>query len=147
MNTNNATPAPLSETTVREAEEALKEARYRMMQGIEAEAQHRQAIYEATQDRELASRGSPCCAEVLSADTPPGVIAALVGELSKRLHGEDIIFTEELFRHMTGENTLPAWAHRVPDGRVFYLGKAWAVAEAAGIDLSPLVCGPFLEAL
>lgn len=145
METSSASEAALSSRCIEATAEDLRLVRNRELVALEEDVKYRLAIYHATQNASLALQGFDALA-------PSGldlieVLATLCGELSRRLRVADVCITEELHRHMLRTPGLPTWTHRGLEGRVFYVGKVWAVAEAAGIDLTPLVCDPFLEAL
>jgi hypothetical protein len=75
------------------------------------------------------------------------VLAICAGAVGKRLHGAEVVISEELYRHMIEQPGLPVWTHRNPHGGVFYVAKAWAVEEATGISLPAIVSGIVGEVL
>lgn len=147
MTTNTNQQELLSAESLEAAREAIHRSRNSLIDALAADVRNRLAIFEATKDAALAFQGIQWAESVGEALDPVTVRAALSGELGTRLGAAEVCIPEELFHLITQQPGLPAWTHRNPNGGLFYVAKVWALAEASGIDLRPIVCGPFLETL
>lgn len=147
-------PGTIPQDTKDTAMMALLDARSRVVSSIAQEAQQRLSIYSATGNAELAAEGAPWAMEMAKAafqsmdperpnmDTIKGHLA---GELARRLYGEVLCIPEELHQHMTEKPGLPAWTERGLEGGMFYLAKAWGVAEVLGLDIGRLAAEALRE--
>lgn len=148
-------PNSLTQEAKDKAVMALMDTRYRLVSATAQEAQHRLAIYAATENLELASEGAQWALDMARATFPdmdpscPDITALkahLSGELARRLYNEQLCIDEGLHRLMLTTPGLPTWTERgAEEGESFYLAKAWAVAEVLEIDLADFAAKAYAE--